>query len=131
MESAQENMKSGQKSAKKHEDELPGVWGAAQGVIWVLGIAFLAWTDWWWPGIMVLVAISMIAGAVMRRQVDKHQASARVAAEEKVIHAARAEALPERCTACGAQLTARNVIWRSQTTASCPYCDTAVKATKL
>ncbi len=34
------------------------------GGIWLIGIAVLAATSWWWPGIMVLVGISALVGGL-------------------------------------------------------------------
>ena len=34
------------------------------GGIWLIGIAVLAVTGWWWPGIMVLVGISALVGGL-------------------------------------------------------------------
>jgi len=38
------------------------------GGIWLIGIAVLAVTGWWWPGIMVLVGLSAIFGAISRNE---------------------------------------------------------------
>jgi hypothetical protein len=42
-------------------------WGGLQGAIWMFGIAVLAVTGRWWPGIMVLVGLSAILGAITRK----------------------------------------------------------------
>ena len=39
-------------------------WGGLQGGIWLIGIAVLAVTGRWWPGIMVLVGISALVGTL-------------------------------------------------------------------
>src|SRR5437763_424813 len=45
----------------------PGaVYGGLQSFIWLLGLAFLFLTDWWWPGILFIVGISVIVGALAR-----------------------------------------------------------------
>jgi hypothetical protein len=118
---------------ERDHDGLSGVWSAAQSAIWLIGIAILAWQGWWWPGILILVAISGVTQMIMRRQVDKEEeavlmrASAeRAKQEEHSLRASRAETLPARCPACGAPLSATTVNWRSPTTATCPYCDTGV-----
>jgi ribosomal protein L40E len=43
-------------------------WGGVVGGVWLIGIAVLAITGWWWPGIMVLVGLSAILGAVSRNE---------------------------------------------------------------
>lgn len=32
-----------------------------QAAIWLIGIGILWWTDLWWPGILILVGVSMLA----------------------------------------------------------------------
>jgi len=39
-------------------------WGGITGGIWLIGIAVLAVTGWWWPGIMVLIGISVLVGGL-------------------------------------------------------------------
>jgi hypothetical protein len=39
-------------------------WGGIIGGVWLIGIAVLAITGWWWPGIMVLVGISALIGGL-------------------------------------------------------------------
>jgi hypothetical protein len=41
-------------------------WGGLQGAIWTLGIAVIAVFNWWWPGMLVLVGLSAILGAISR-----------------------------------------------------------------
>ena len=40
------------------EPELPFTWKQIQSAIWLIGLAVLFYTDKFWPGILVLVAIS-------------------------------------------------------------------------
>jgi hypothetical protein len=44
-----------------------GPWRNLHGAIWLIGLAILAWQDWWWPGILVLIAISLILEAVLMK----------------------------------------------------------------
>ena len=45
----------------------PGaIYGGLQSFIWLLGLAFLFLTDWWWPGILFIIGISAIVGALAR-----------------------------------------------------------------
>ena len=39
-------------------------WGGIMGGIWLIGIAVLAVTGWWWPGIMVLIGMSALVGGL-------------------------------------------------------------------
>ncbi len=42
------------------------LWVGLQGSLWMFGIAALAATGWWWPGILVLVGLSAILGSIAR-----------------------------------------------------------------
>jgi hypothetical protein len=35
-------------------------WGGITGGIWLIGIAVLAVTGWWWPGVLVLIGLSAL-----------------------------------------------------------------------
>jgi hypothetical protein len=39
-------------------------WGGIVGGLWLIGIAVLAVTGWWWPGIMVLIGISALVSGL-------------------------------------------------------------------
>ena len=57
----------------KHEQKpkLVGPWRSLHGAVWLIGLAILAWREWWWPGILVLVAISMVIEAVLMQYVPQ------------------------------------------------------------
>lgn len=38
---------------------------AVQGAIWLVGIGVLALTDWWWPGILFVIAASTLLGGFL------------------------------------------------------------------
>ena len=48
------------------KEKLSGPWKQIQGAIWLIGLAILFWKGWWWPGILVLVAISGLFEAFVR-----------------------------------------------------------------
>lgn len=118
-----------QKSGKAAEPELPPPWQRIQGAIWLIGLAILAWQNWWWPGILVLVAISGLVQAGIQMYLanqDKAQQDLRV---EKDMAKERAEWLPSICPNCGAPLSISNVHWTGPATADCPYCKANLKKT--
>jgi hypothetical protein len=53
-------------AARPHRGGFSVEWGGIMGGIWLIGIAVLAVTGWWWPGILVLVGASAILGAITR-----------------------------------------------------------------
>ena len=108
--------------AKSKERELTGLYAAIQSGIWLIGLAILFYTGNWFPGILILVAISGITQAVLQALAKRDEEKAQVA------QAARQAALsvPSNCPTCGAAISASNVVWTGATTAHCPYCKAAV-----
>jgi hypothetical protein len=43
-------------------------WGGISGGLFLLGLALIAWRNWWWPGILVLVGVTaLISGLAAGR----------------------------------------------------------------
>jgi hypothetical protein len=108
-------------------------------VVWLLGLAILAWTGRWWPGILVLVAISILLEAAINRGTrveieDNQPANLEKKPETAFVPPPPAEMappaadrphsewLPLSCPKCGAPTRAGDVQWIGDTAASCPYC---------
>ena len=119
-------------------DELPGNWKNVQTAIWLIGIAILAWQGWWWPGILVLVAISGIFQAYAQSTINRQEAqqtAARIEAEQFVQQAEqksqlereRAAWLPPVCPSCGGPLSVESVHWTGENSAACPFCSSNLK----
>jgi hypothetical protein len=102
---------------KEGKRELPPHWAAIQSAIWLIGLAILVWQGWF-PGILVLIAVSGITQAWLQRL------AAREAEQVQVQQASRgAQAkLPATCPVCGAPVDPAKVTWVTPTTARCPYC---------
>ncbi len=105
---------------KSNEPELPVPWQKIQGAIWMLGIAVLAWQDWWWPGILVLVAISGLAQGIVQLYSSRKK-------EETQLTQERAVWLPSVCPNCGGPISVSTVNWTGADTADCPYCKANLK----
>ena len=108
-------------SKEKRDPELPGAWRQIHGAIWLIGLAIIAWQGWWWPGLLVLVAISGLAEAGIRLYLNR-QAEQKTMAESRVRH------LPANCPNCGGPIDAAKVRWSGSYTAICPFCGATVKA---
>jgi hypothetical protein len=121
--------------------KLVGPWRQIHGAIWLIGLAILFWKGWWWPGILVLVAISAITEAVIQiavpqAAVEEVPAAAENLAPETPIPATpppvvvagvpqrehRADLLPSECPKCGAPVRGNEVRWTGVQSADCPYC---------
>ena len=112
---------------KKDEDELPLPWAQVQTAIWLVGLAILAWQDWWWPGILVLVALSGLTQAEIRTFISRGVNAKQQATEEIRLAWEQAEWLPDVCPNCGGPLSVSSVHWTSPSTADCPYCKANLK----
>jgi hypothetical protein len=109
-----------EKTNQSEEVMLPPPWRRIQLAIWLLGIAFLAWFDWWWPGILVLAAISGLVQGGLRLYVSRQT-------EARQLEERRAEWLPSLCPGCGGPLSVATVNWTGPNTADCPYCKANLK----
>lgn len=129
---------------REPKKRLIGPWRAVHAAIWLIGIAILAIFDWWWPGILVLLAISGLVEAYLRRNVPQSYevvpdevaetqevAQARpappVAAPPATstvssVQAHRLELLPRVCPNCNGPIRGHEVKWTGQQSADCPYC---------
>jgi len=103
------------KGNRPAQEELPPPWQRIQGAIWLLGLAILAWQGWWFPGILVLIAISgLVQGGIQLYLARK--------SEEKELAEQRARWLPSLCPSCGGPLSVATVQWTGPNTVDCPYC---------
>jgi hypothetical protein len=118
----------------KHKDDdddddpdLPSPWKEIQAAIWLGGLALLFWQGWWWPGILVLSAISGLTQALMWAYVRRKQK------QEDVLQQARlaAASLPSNCPQCGAGIDAATVTWSGPASAVCPFCGSGLRGEPL
>lgn len=121
--------------------------------VWLIGIGILWLTDLWWPGILILVGISLLV-QVAAPQVERAspappteaplRETAAESEEQEYIWQEEVEEtaetpvfmrqsperdeslLPEQCPACGGPVAenAHKVEWAGPRTAKCPFCDT-------
>jgi len=128
-------------SDKKPKQTLVGPWRNLHGAVWLIGLAILAWQGWWWPGILVLVALSMVLEAVLMLTVPQAFAPAAPPAAPQPPVAAppvpepRAiehpiERLPSTCANCGGPIRGHEVKWTGPFSADCPYCGANLELAK-
>jgi hypothetical protein len=103
------------------EIELPAEWQKIQSAIWLIGLAIIAWRGWWWPGMLVLIAISGLVQAVIALYLNRQK-------EQKTLVVERERHLPAVCPNCGGPIDSAKVRWTGAYTAACPYCGTTLKA---
>jgi len=112
---------------KTKKDELPAPWNRIQLAVWLLGLATLAWQDWWWPGILVLLAISGLTQAGIQMFLSKRDTQQVNTAQEKQLADERGLWLPDVCPNCGGPISVSTVHWSGPKTADCPYCKANLK----
>lgn len=129
----------------KHDRKkrLTGPWRNLHTAVWLIGIAILAWKSWWWPGILVLVAISMIIEELLPAiipqayEYDVPQAAPPpvlpVPAQPAPAPAAqhRLDLLPTACPNCSGPIRGSEVKWTGEQSADCPYCGTNLPMAKI
>jgi hypothetical protein len=114
---------------KAAEAELPASWKQIQSAIWLIGLAILAWKGWWWPGILVLMAVSGLVQAGIQLYLSRQSQTQQEISQAKDLDKERGEWLPSICPACGAPLSVSTVNWTGPATADCPYCKANLKKT--
>ncbi len=120
--------------SNKKKAKLKEPWRKIHGAIWLLGIAILAWQNWWWPGILVLIALSSILEAILMQKVpeafeslDDQETAAKPEVSQPTEPSPdpvqfRRDLLPTECPKCGAPLRPHAVQWQTPNAAHCPYC---------
>jgi len=122
------------------------------GAIWMIGLGVLMLTGHWWPGILVLIGISMVVGAILKEsgpQVLDQPEEFRTPppppvpfqppapVEPQPFHPStpvetnyRSDLLPANCTQCGGPIRTLEVKWLSSKSAACPYCGSTLTMKK-
>jgi hypothetical protein len=132
-------------SKEERKTKMVGPWRYIQVAIWLIGLAILAITGYWWPGILLVVAASVVYEALIRwlapaafvpeepetpevqRGSETPPAAApatvpAVSASPPPIQEHRAELLPSECPKCGGPIRGQEVVWTGVQSADCPFC---------
>lgn len=136
-------------SKPERKRKLVGPWRSLHGAVWLIGLAILFWKGWFWPGILVLVALSMALEAILLlvapqafEEVEQPPAPAPPAAPPAppspapipeaaapappppvpAVSEHRLELLPSVCPKCGGPIRGHEVKWTGPQSADCPYC---------
>ncbi|HEY9078096.1 MAG TPA: hypothetical protein VIO61_16290 [Anaerolineaceae bacterium] len=128
-------------SGHKRKTKLAGPWQNIQTAIWLFGLAILFWQGWWWPGILILVGISILAEVLVKEfipgsivVVDEEKPPVEPPQPAPVANQSPAaftpppaaehpvDLLPLSCPRCGGPVRGHAVPWTGANTADCPYC---------
>lgn len=131
----------------KQKEKLTGSWESIHAVLWLIGLAIIAWQGWWWPGILVLVALSVLFEAVIKKiapdafvivkNEDENKSfefttpnpDPAVKATVQPVHSA--DLLPTNCPKCGAPTRAHEINWTGAQSADCPFCGSNLPMKKV
>ena len=129
------------KDKKEEKPELTDPWHSIHGAIWLIGLAILAWKGWWWPGILVLLAISGVTESLIRQYVPDavektEQPVPPMPVTSPMTRIAspsdhRLEFLPTACPNCGGPIRGHEVKWTGPQSADCPYCGANLPMKKI
>jgi len=122
------------------------------GVVWMIGLAVLFYTDWWWPGILVLAGISFLLSAGWQGSTEPEPElpgdepplsgmepdnPAEVFRPAPIVTpppapapTPRTDLLPNTCPQCGAPVRSGEVRWTGAHSAACSYCGSNIPALK-
>lgn len=120
----------------RHGHRMHGTWKPFGGFFWVLLLAFFFLGDGrWWPGILILVGLSIMFGSMFRDEAPQppqdlppvQTPKVPVAPTMTVTTAAvepahRADLLPAACPQCGGPVRVPEVRWTAKQSAACAYC---------
>jgi hypothetical protein len=138
---------------KEPKKKLVGPWRSIHAVIWLVGLYLLFSRDWFFPGILVLFAISAIYEALLSKyaphafeeEIPEAVASPVADSATKtspfvtersasiptaVLQEHRLELLPQACPSCSAPIRGHEVKWTGIQSANCSYCGTNLPMSK-
>jgi DNA-directed RNA polymerase subunit RPC12/RpoP len=105
----------------------------------LIGLAILFSSGHWWPGILVLIGLSMVFGSFFREEKPSesqnqpppyYEAPVMPPAPAPVEQIHRVDLLPLTCTHCGGPIRSHEVTWTGAQSAACPYCGSSLQMKK-
>jgi hypothetical protein len=122
-------------------------WRSFRNAFWLIGLAILFFWGHWWPGILILVGLSILLEGFFRgtaqswgpnpppppvdpNPMPMSPASTPIpAAPAEPFH--RTDLLPGTCPHCGAPVRPAEVKWTGNQSAACGYCGTNLPVKKM
>jgi hypothetical protein len=124
---AAENTQNETEIKQNQKDELPLPWKQIQGAFWLIGLAILFWKGWWWPGILVLVAVSGLFQGIVQLYLSHQKEQNEKTERDLLLAGQRGKWLPATCPKCGGPISVTTVNWTGPETGDCPYCHANLK----
>lgn len=132
-------------SSNRPQKVLIGPWRSLHGVIWLLGLYILFTRGPFFPGILVLVAISAIYEGILQRFLPNAYEEQEPAGPQNTASMPprpglemapvapaehRIDLLPQVCPSCNGPIRSHEVKWTGPQSANCPYCGTNLPMNK-
>ncbi len=133
----------------RHRAKYARPWRSISSAVWLIGLGILFLWGHWWPGILILVGLSLVLEAVWQGAAPQTfeenpepplaPPPAPAPAKPIVIAPAspppasnghRADLLPATCPNCGGPARASEVKWIGPQSAACGYCGSALPMKK-
>ena len=110
--------------------------GPFPGLFWLFIFIMLFSNGHWWPGILILIGLSIIFGSFFHEETRPPEPKSPSASifipvtppatpkpdPAPVEHFHQADLLPVTCSQCGGPIRASEVKWTGTQSAACPYC---------
>lgn len=131
-------------STKETKKKLVGPWRTFHVVIWLVGLYLLFSRGYFFPGILILLAISALYEGLLARfapHAFEYEPPSIPAAESSVAGVSvekmadltgdvpanqehHLDLLPQACPSCNGPIRGHEVRWTGSRSANCPYCGT-------
>lgn len=118
-------------------------WRPFGGLFWLFLFAFFFLGGRWWPGILILIGLSILFGSLFRDSSPQPpqdlppvkfptppSAPATLVTPAPVEPLHRADLLPATCPQCGGPIRTHEVRWTGKQSAACPYCGSVLPMKK-
>ena len=131
----------------RHGNRIHHPWRPFGGFFWLFLFAFFFLGGRWWPGILILIGLSILFGSLFRDDSPQPPADlppvnipaspsapatvTPVVAPRPVEPIHRVDLLPATCPQCGGPVRASEVRWTGKQSAVCAYCGSSLPMKKL
>jgi hypothetical protein len=133
-------------SNKRTKKELIGPWRSLHVLIWLVGLYILFTRGSFFPGILVLLAISALYEGILQRYIPNAYEEQKPVELENIAPVTSGSAvemttltqpdhridwLPQVCPSCNGPIRGHEVRWTGPQSANCPYCGTNLPMNKV
>jgi hypothetical protein len=125
----------------RHGPRLFRPWGFGGG-FWLIILIIMLSRGHWWPGILVLIGLSIVFGSLFKDSTPQETQNPLPAtqmpppapltmAAPPVEQTHRSDLLPATCPQCGGPIRSYEVKWTGKQSAACPYCNSSLPMKKM